>query len=103
MEVAYSTRGVPIRVPDERWHHISERHPEMRGQLGKVLETVSNPDLILEGDTTELLAIRFYADTPLTSKYMVVVYRETSSMNGFVLTAYFCSQFSKRRAVLWKR
>ncbi len=51
----------------------------------------------------ELLAVRFYGDTPLTSKYLVVVYREISSENGFILTAYFCSQFSKRRTVLWKR
>ena len=42
-------------------------------------------------------------ETPLTRKYLVVVYRETSSEDGFVLTAYLASQLSARRGTLWKR
>ena len=35
------------------------------------------------------MAVRFYATTPLTSKFLVVPYREVSAQDGFVLTAYF--------------
>jgi hypothetical protein len=50
-----------------------------------------------------LLAIRFYGSTRLTSKYLVVAYREASSGDGFVLTGYLTSRPSSRRAVIWKR
>ncbi len=95
--------GVPIRLPDERWRHIIERHPEMTDQRKRVLETISDPDLIQQGDTGELLAIHYYPDTPLTSKHLVVAYREVSPDDGFVLTAYLTSRPSRRRAALWKR
>jgi len=50
-----------------------------------VLETVSYPSQIQEGDYGTLMAIRFYPETPLTSKYLIAVYRETQPDDGFVL------------------
>jgi hypothetical protein len=79
------------------------RHPEMQGERDRVLETVSDPDLVQEGDSGECLAIRFYHRTPLTQKFLVVVYRETSADDGFILTAYFARRPASRRAILWKR
>jgi hypothetical protein len=67
-----------------------------------VLETVSQPSQIQEGDYGTLMAIRFYAETPLTSKYLIVIYRETQPDDGFVLTAYLASKLSTRRKILWK-
>ena len=72
-------------------------------QKEKVEETVSNPDTIQEGDFGELLAVRFYPKTPLTKKYLIVVYKEMPKQDGFILTAYFTDVPSKRRRVLWKR
>lgn len=69
----------------------------------EVLETVSDPDLVQEGDSGELLAIRHYSKTALTSKYVVVPYRELDDEDGFVLTAYLTSRPSKSRTVTWKR
>ena len=67
-----------------------------------VLETVSYPSQIQEGDYGTLMAIRFYPETPLTSKYLIAVYRETQPDDGFVLTAYLSSKPSTRRKTLWK-
>lgn len=78
------------------------RHPEMAEQREQVLETVTEPDLIQQGDYGELLAIRFYSQTPLTSKYLVVVYREVNHNDGFILTAYLTSRPSGKRITLWK-
>ncbi len=103
MWVVYSRNGVPVRLTDERWQHIITRHPEMLGLQEQVLETVSEPDLIQQGDYGELLAIRFYPETPLTSKFLVVAYREMGSDDGFVLTSYLTNRPSPRRRVLWKR
>jgi hypothetical protein len=95
--------GVPIRLTEERWQHIVQRHPDMETQRERVLETLTEPDMIQEGDFGTLLAVRLYPETPLTRKYLVVVYREVSSEDGFVLTAYLASQISARRDTLWKR
>lgn len=98
----YSHNGVPIRLTDERWQHIVDRHVEMRGQRDYVLETVAEPEIIQAGDFGEMLAIRFYSHTPLTSKYCVVAYRETGATDGFILTAYLTGRPSSRRKILWK-
>ncbi|MBI4641378.1 MAG: hypothetical protein HY731_11830 [Candidatus Tectomicrobia bacterium] len=103
MLIVRSRNGVPIRLTDERWKHIMQRHTEMADQYERVLETVSEPDLIQEGDFGELLGGRFYSTTPLTSKFLVIAYREVSLEDGFILTAYFTSRMSRRRVTIWKR
>lgn len=103
MPIVYSCNNIPIRLTDERWQHIVERHPEMATQRERVLETVSRPEMIQQGDYGELLAIHFYHKTPLTQKYLVVVYKEIGVDDGFIITAYFTTQPSVRRIVLWKR
>ena len=103
MLIVCSKNGVPVRLTTERWQHIMNRHPEMAEQRDRVLETVTEPELIQQGDCGELLAIRFCPLTPLTSKYLVVVYREASLNDGFILIAYFTSRPSGQRVALWKR
>ena len=68
-----------------------------------ILETVENPDLILAGDFGEIIAIRQYQKTPVTfDKYLTVVYKETSNLDGFILTAYFSRSINKSRRIVWK-
>jgi len=100
--VTNSVGGVPIRLTDERWGHICRRHPEMEHQKGKVLETIKSPDAILRGDYGEKLAVRFYRTTPLTSKYLVVAYKEVGATDGFVATAYFARRLADWREIIWK-
>ncbi len=68
-----------------------------------MLETDAQPDAVQAGDSGELLAFRFYPETPLTSKYLVVAYREGNREDGFILTAYLASRLSTRRQTLWTR
>jgi len=75
----------------------------MADQKERFLETITNPDFIQQGDFGELLAVRYYDKTPLTQKYLVVVYKEVSARDGFVLTAYLASAPSQRRISIWKR
>lgn len=103
MFITYSVEGVPVRLTDERWSHICRRHPELVGQERKVLGTIESPAMVLRGDYGEKLAVRFYEITPLTSKYLVVAYKELSSTDGFVVTAYFARRVADRRDILWKQ
>jgi hypothetical protein len=100
--IVNSVENTPIRLTHERWDHIIRRHPELDSQKERVLETVNKPDFVQEGDLGALLAIRHYLQTPLTTKYLIVVYKEVKKMEGFIITAYFASQPSKRRNIKWK-
>ncbi|MDQ1329308.1 MAG: hypothetical protein QG641_2597 [Candidatus Poribacteria bacterium] len=103
MLIANSHNNTPIRLTNERWQHITTRHPEMIDLKQKVLETITEPDIIQQGDFGELLAIRFYYETPLTSKFLVVAYREISQDDGFIITAYLTNEPSHKRVNIWKR
>lgn len=103
MIIVRSKNDVPIRLTIERWEHIIRRHPEMDGEKAKVLQTITDPDLIQEGDFGELIGIKYYKKTPLTSKYLAVIYREVSNTDGFVITAYYAKKSSERRQTIWKQ
>lgn len=83
LEKVLSVNGVPIRLTAERWLHIASHHNDMAPYYYDILEVVSNPEKIFEGDQRELIAIREHSD----GKYFVVVYREVSSEDGFIITA----------------
>ena len=95
-----SISGKTIRLPDERWVHIVERHPEMAGHLEEVLLAVATPDFVLKGGDDELLAVM-----PLSeNKWLVAVYKENSA-DGFVITAYITGKTEKlfKREILWQK
>lgn len=103
MLIIESKNNVPIRLTVERWNHIILRHPELDGQKEFVMQTVTDPDLIQQGDFGELIAIRFYKTTPLTSKYLAIIYKEVPIADGFIITAYYTVKPSERRKTIWKR
>lgn len=93
-----SVHGVPIRLTDERWEHITEEHTELAGLKLEVLETVEKPEKIFAGNEGEHLAAR-----PIGSgKWVVVVYREKND-DGFVITAFFTRRMRalQKRKQLW--
>lgn len=98
METVTSKNGVPIRLTDERWAHITEEHGEIAGLRRDLLETIIRPARIVEGGDGELLAFRELE----LGKYIVVVYREIDS-DGFVITAFLTRRLTalERRKQLW--
>lgn len=103
MIIIYSKNKIPIRLTGERWDHIIYRHPELKDEREKVIETLEKPEFIKRGDFGTLIAVKFYSETPLTSKYLIVVYKELNRHNGFLITAYFTSKLLRRREILWKQ
>jgi hypothetical protein len=100
MDVVRSKRNVPIRLTEERWFHITEEHSELAGYYFEVLETVGNPEAIYEGKAQECIAAREIGK----GKYIVVVYRELSKDDGFVITAFLTRRRSQleRRQKIWQ-
>ncbi len=96
-------KGRKIRLTEERWKHINERHPETIRQEKFIKETMSIPDFIQEGNKGELLAIKRFKKTPISeNKYLVVVYK-LENIDSFLVTAYFTRRPSFRRKLIWKR
>jgi hypothetical protein len=100
LEKVFSKNGIPVRLTDERWAHITEEHCELAGLRLEVMETVANPVRILAGKGGELLAVREIGP----GRYLVVAYREIEA-DGFIITAFVTSRMNSlnRRVQLWPR
>jgi len=98
MDQAVSRNGVPIRLTEERWFHIVENHDDLAGYYDDVLDTVEDPDMILQGDQGALVAVKRVA----LRRHLAVVYKELTADDGFVVTAYFTRRLA-RRTVVWRR
>jgi len=105
MGFAHSHNSVWVRLTYERWGHIAESHDYMSGLHESVLETVTNPDWVIAGTQGELLAVKYYPETPIGEKDLVVAYREVSQHDGFIIIAFLTSKSEKiqERGVLWQR
>ncbi|MDZ7699071.1 MAG: hypothetical protein U5R49_19790 [Deltaproteobacteria bacterium] len=97
-EIAYSVNGVPIRLTYERWFHITENHDDLASYYFEVLETIENPEFVMTGNKGSLKATKNAGKR----KWLVVIYREISKEDGFVITAYFLDEKPKG-GVIWKR
>lgn len=97
MDIAYSVKEVPIRLTYERWFHITENHDDLASYYFEVLETIEKPDFIIRGNKGSLKATRNIGK----DKWLVVIYRELSKTDGFIITAYFLDQRPKGD-VIWK-
>ena len=101
MDVAISKNNVKIRLTPERWLHITEGHPEMAGYYYEVLEAIQEPDFIYKGSYDELLAVRNIG----IDIFIIVVYKETSKTNGFVITAFISKKINylQNKELLWEK
>jgi len=93
-----SKNGIPIRLTDERWSHITSEHCELANLRQQVAECIAGPERIYPGNAGELLAIRQIE----VGKWLVVVYRELVG-DGFVITAFVTRKLGalERRKQLW--
>jgi hypothetical protein len=103
VDIVISKNKVPIRLTSERWQHITTGHPEIADYYYEILETIEDPEIIYEGSVGALIAIKEFSER--FGKFVIVVYKEVSANDGFVITAYFSDkkqEFQKKK-VLWKQ
>ncbi len=99
METVKSKNGISIRLTDERWLHITEEHSEMAGYYFDILETISDPEAIYKAKFGALIAKRKIEQ----GKHLVVVYKEVSQDDGFIITAFLTKRVEQieRREKIW--
>ena len=98
MEVAYSVNGVPIRLTYERWYHIVENHDELVSYFHEVLDTIEKPHLVVRGNKGTLKATKNMG----RKKWLVVIYKELSRHDGFVITGYLLD-IKPKGEVIWQQ
>ena len=98
MDITYSVNDVPIRLTYERWFHITENHDDLASYYFEVLEAVENPDIIVRGNKGSLKAVKSTGK----NNWLVVVYREISKRDSFIITAYFLDKRPKGETI-WQR
>ncbi len=94
---AKSVNGVTIRLTDERWEHIIEVRPFMRGYEEDVPIAVESPELLLKGAGGVLVAVVAFG----RRGYLQVIYKEVTRTDGFIITAYFKDSYN-RKQVIWR-
>jgi hypothetical protein len=100
MDRATSKNNVPIRLTDERWTHFVENHDDLAGHQDNVLAAVAEPDVIIEGYGGALVALK-----KMTRKrFLVVVYKETTPRDGFIVTPYHSKKIKiENEVIVWER
>ena len=100
MNTVYSKNNVLIRLTEERWFHVVENHDELAGRIKEVLDTVAEPDIIAKGIKNELLVAK-----KINTRWLVVVYSERDSKDGFIITAFTTSriQYLLKKEIIWTK
>ena len=85
--------GHSIYLTEERWQHIVDEHPEMKGWEQKALDTLRLGRRFQDSARPDVfLYYRDFPDHPAGNTAIVVVvrvgFRPDGSANNFVLTAY---------------
>ncbi|MFN2395884.1 MAG: hypothetical protein ABR597_09375 [Bacteroidales bacterium] len=103
MDIAISKNKIPIRMTMERWLHVSTGHPEIAPYYDSILETIENPNIIYKGSESENIATKqiIYNEKPF---FIVVVYKEVSDKDGFVITAFLTNkiEYLNKKEIIWK-
>jgi hypothetical protein len=96
-----------VRLTNDAWRHIARNHPEIQGWKSRILETVSEPDVLAVGEAGELWALKRYEFPQHGGKYLLVPFREVEGV-AFIITAYVTDiERAERRLrkvrVLWRK
>jgi len=91
-----------ISLTEGRYDHVCRRHPEVVGEIDKMKKTLASPQMVRRSlyDEKVWLFYRFFENTPVTEKYLMVAARILNN-EGFVITSYFTDKV-KMGEEIWK-
>ena len=94
--------GRVLKLTNEGWGHVCTVHPELRGELEKVNQTMKSPDLVKQGNRADtFMYYKFFPRTVVSPKYLVLVIKYLNT-EGTVVTGYFTERIRKGE-VLWRK
>lgn len=107
--IVKSKSGASMRLTEKQWKHITAARPQLEDFQGEILKAIEHPDEVYAPPPRvrpQLHAIKKFkrlANIGL-SENIVVVYRELTPEEGFIITAFPISDRRKRRMYrLWRK
>ena len=87
-------------LSDERWSHITEKHPEIKRYANKIKEVLFSPDLIKvsKKDRTVYLLYKFYREI-FDGKYLLIV---VHVLKKEIITAFITDKI-KEGDIIWQK
>jgi hypothetical protein len=104
-----SKSGAQIRLTEKQWKHIIAARPQLEEFQGEILRSVEHPDEVYAPPSRvrpQLHAVKQFKRLRNIglSENLVVVYRELTPEEGFIITAFPISDGRKKRAYrLWRK
>jgi len=94
--------GRRIILTKGQYDHVCKRHPEVLGEIEKMKRTLASPQIVRRSlyDEKVWLFYRFFEDSPVTEKYLMVAARILNN-EGFVATSYFTDKV-KMGEEIWR-
>jgi len=90
--------GQAIRLTEERWRHINERHPETEKHLSKIQSTIQNPSIVVKNQYN--IGERYYHKYfKELNNYLIVI---VECKKNFIITAFIARKI-KKGEILWKK
>jgi CO dehydrogenase/acetyl-CoA synthase beta subunit len=92
-----------VRLTDERQKHFVSDHPEMKGQIEKLKQTLHNLEKAVRSKTDSQVELFYhhYDSTSVTRKYLCVVVKSVIG-DAFIVTVYFTDSI-KKGEILWEK
>ena len=82
--------GRRLRMTDFNWYHIIKRHPEMASYKDSVIETLENPDKIIDSLKNENVKYyyKYYKTLSHSYRFIRVIVKYLNG-NGFIISSHF--------------
>lgn len=80
-----------IRLTKKQWSHITRKHPQISSEKEKIIETLKNPDKIIDPgqlDPNKRFYYKYYKNRYSSNKFVRVIVKYLNG-GGFVITAQF--------------
>ena len=92
--------GDEIRLTQERWQHVLEHHPVMKGYLDHLRQTLTEPNVVQRSPTNpnEYRYYRFFEEIYGGKYVFVAVVKEA---DNFVVTAFITRTIRRGGEFIW--
>ena len=93
--------GEIVYLPDERWVHIVDKHPEIKRYITKIREVLIYPDIVKlsKKDGKSHLYYKFFPEI-YSGKYLLVVVKH--NREKFIVTCFVTDKI-KEGEVKWQK
>ena len=90
-------RGLKIRTTQGYWNLIQAKHPEIKGKLLLIKQTLKMPDLVTKSKIDKSVLL-FYGKI---NCYWLCVVTKANVLDGFIITAYITDKI-KEGEMIWE-